>query len=159
MEIRTLYLDTSVIGGPFDEEWKEATLELFRQADLGMYRLVTSIVTTREVMGAPPTVRQQYSSAFPDPAQVYELTAEAESLAQAYLTAGVGTTKYADDARHVAIAAVQGFTVVVSWNFHHLVNLRREAGFNAVNLLRGYPSVRIVSPLELIHENDQDQNV
>ncbi len=58
------------------------------------------------MLGAPPEVRQQYSFAFPDPAQVYELTAEAESLAQAYLTAGVVTPKYADDARHVAIAVV-----------------------------------------------------
>lgn len=69
------------------------------------------------------------------------------------------TPKYADDARHVAIATVQGLTVIVSWNFHHLVNLRREAGFNAVNLLQGYPPVRIVSPLELIHENDEDENL
>lgn len=38
---------------------------------------------------------------------------------------------------------------------HHLVNVRREAGFNAVNLLQGYPSVRIVSPLELIHEDEE----
>ena len=38
-------------------------------------------------------------------------------------------------------------------------NVRREAGFNAVNLLQGYPSVRIVSPLELIHENDEDEEV
>ena len=33
-----------------------------------------------------------------------------------------------------------------------MVNVRREAGFNAVNLLQGYGSVRILSPLELIYE-------
>ena len=159
MKIPMLYLDTSVIGGCFDDEWKEATLELFRQAGLGLYRLATSVVTTREVLGAPPEVQQQFSSTFTDPAQIHELTAEAESLAQAYLAAGVVTQKYADDARHVAIATVQGLAVIVSWNFHHLVNLRREAGFNAVNLLQGWPSVRIVSPLELIHENDNDEDL
>ena len=47
----------------------------------------------------------------------------------------------------------------MSWNFHHLVNLRREAGFNAVNLLQCYPAVRIVSPLELIHENVEDKDL
>jgi hypothetical protein len=46
--------------------------------------------------------------------------------------------------------------VIVSWNFRHLANLRREAGFNAVNLLQGYPQVRILSPLELIHENEDE---
>ena len=84
---------------------------------------------------------------------------EAESLAQAYVAAGVVTAKYADDARHVAIATVQGIAVIVSWNFHHLANLRREAGFNAVNLLQGYPQVRILSPLELIHENDEEEEL
>jgi len=39
MEIFTLYLDTSIIGGCFDDEWKEATLELFRQASLGLYTI------------------------------------------------------------------------------------------------------------------------
>ena len=143
MKTPTLYLDTSVIGGCFDDEWRDATLELFRQAGLGLYQLTTSVVTAREVLGAPPEVQQQLSSTFTDPAQIHELTAEAESLAQDYLAASVVTSKYADDARHVAIATVHGLAVIVSWNFHHLVNLRREAGFNAVNLLQGYPPVRM----------------
>jgi hypothetical protein len=37
MKIPTLYLDTSVIGGAFDDEWKDATLELFRLASSGSY--------------------------------------------------------------------------------------------------------------------------
>ena len=69
------------------------------------------------------------------------------------------TAKYADDARHVAIATVESVAVIVSWNFRHLANLRREAGFNAVNLLQGYPQVRILSPLELIHENDEEEEL
>ena len=41
--------------------------------------------------------------------------------------------------------------MLVSWNFKHLANVRRESGFNAVNLLQGYPPVRIVAPTFLIH--------
>ncbi len=156
MKIRTLYLDTSVIGGGFDDEWKDATLELFRLASGGSYRLVTSVVTRREVQDAPPRVQQQFAELFTDSARVHLLSDEAESLAQAYVAAGVVTAKYTDDARHVAIATVQNVLVIVSWNFHHLANLRREAGFNAVNLLQGYPQVRILSPLELIHENEEE---
>ena len=159
MKIPTLYLDTSVVGGYFDDEWRDATRELFRQAGLGLYRLAASVVTAREVQGAPPEVREHFAVNFADPAQIHELTDEAESLAQAYLAAGVVPPKYADDARHVAIATVHGLAVIVSWNFHHLANLRREAGFNAVNVLQGYPQVRILSPLELIHENDEDKDV
>ena len=50
------------------------------------------------------------------------------------------------------------FQYLVSWNFKHLVNVQREAGFNAVNLLPGYPPIRIVNQLELIPGN-QDQNL
>lgn len=159
MKIPTLYLDTSVIGGGFDDEWKDATLELFRQANGGLYRLETSVVTERELQNAPIRVQDQFTELFPDTKRVHLLSDEAESLAQAYVAAGVVTLKYTDDARHVAIATVQGVAVIVSWNFHHLANLRREAGFNAVNLLQGYPQVRILSPLELIHENDEDEDI
>ena len=44
---------------------------------------------------------------------------------------------------------------LVSWNFKHLVNIEREKGFNAVNLLQGYPAVRIVAPTFLIHGHEE----
>lgn len=156
MKVRTLYLDTSVIGGCFDHQWSEATLELFRQAGFGLYRLVASVVTAREVLAAPVEVQRKFASVFVESEQIYELTAETEALARAYVAAGVVTTKYIDDARHVAIATVHGLPVIVSWNFRHLANLRRESGFNSVNLLQNYQPVRILSPLELIHGHDED---
>lgn len=66
--------------------------------------------------------------------------------------------KFADDARHAALGTVHGIRLLVSWNFRHLVNVRREAGFNAVNLLQGHPPIRIVSPKELIYANDDEES-
>ncbi len=86
------------------------------------------------------------------------MTPRAEELAQAYLAAGVVSDKYADDARHVAIATTHGIGVLVTWNFHHLANYRREAGFNRVNLENGYPAIRIISPLEIVYES-QDEGI
>ncbi len=159
MSVPTLYLDTSVIGGGFDDSWKEATRELFRQGGLGLYSLAASVVTVRELQGAPLEVRQFFAMNFLHPEQIHELTAEAETLAQAYVAASVVTKKFVDDARRVAIATVHGISVIVSWNFRHLANLHREAGFNAVNRLQNYSQVRILSPLELIYESDQDQGL
>lgn len=68
------------------------------------------------------------------------------------------TRKFADDARHVAICTVHGIRHLVSWNFRHLVNVQREAGFNAVNLLQGYPPISIVNPKELIYVNTDDES-
>jgi len=47
---------------------------------------------------------------------------------------------------------------VHDWNFRHLVNVQRSAGFQRSHLLHGWPSVRIVNPLELIYGN-QDQDI
>ena len=92
------------------------------------------------------------------PEMLIETNEEMDTLAQAYLAQGVVTPKYEDDARHVAACTVSGINLLVSWNFRHLVNVQREAGFNAVNLLQGYLLVRIINPLELIYGN-QDQNL
>ena len=153
----SLYLDTSTIGGYFDEEWQEATRELWRQMEAGQWRFLSSDVTTQEIQGAPENVRELFGRTFA-PAMLLKLTDEMEDLAAAYLRQGVVPPKYKDDALHVAACTVARVAFLVSWNFRHLVNVQREAGFNGVNLLQGYLSVRIVNPLELIYGN-QDQNL
>jgi len=154
MHIQSLYLDTSVIGGYHDTEWLADTRELWQQAQAGQWRLVTSIVAEAELKNAPANVRDLFAATF-DASNILDTSTEIEDLAQAYLAAGVVPPKFADDALHVAMATVHGVRLVVSWNFKHLVNVRREDGFNAVNLLQGWPAVRIVSPKEIIHAHDK----
>jgi predicted nucleic acid-binding protein len=155
VKIPTLYLDTSVIGGRFDEEFKGATRELFRQANLGLYQLFVSVVTESEIQNAPAEVQKLFIETFASAEQILPLTEESEKLARAYVTAGVVSPNYVDDARHVAIATVEQINLVVSWNFKHLANYRREMGFNGVNCLQGYRPVRILTPMELIYGDPQ----
>jgi hypothetical protein len=68
------------------------------------------------------------------------VTDEMEDLAPAYLRQGVVTPKYADDATHVAVCTVARLQYLVSWNFKHLVNVQREAGFNARESVAGLPA-------------------
>ena len=112
--------------------------------------LVSSVVVEEEIEPAPEPVRRLYAQTFPEENRL-ALSMAAIKLAGFYVQQGVVTPKYLSDARHVAVCAVVGITHLVSWNFRHLVNVEREAGFNAVNGLHGYASVRIVSPLELIY--------
>ena len=148
-----LYLDSSVIGGYFDDEWRDATRELWRQMEAGLFRFVTSTVTVDELTVAPENVRALFASTFPVETLI-EAGAESESLAAAYISHRVVSPKYTDDARHVATCTVAEIEYLVSWNFRHLVNVEREKGFNAVNLLQGYRTVRIINPLSLIYENE-----
>jgi len=159
MKIPALYLDTSAIGGYHDDEWMADTRELWRQREAGLWRFVASGLVAQELTAAPENVRQLFIATFDPAADLLLFTEEAEVLAQAYLTAGVVTLKYADDARHVAICTVHHVDHLVSWNFRHLVNVRREAGFNAVNLLQGYPPVSIVNPKALIYGHDPEQDL
>jgi len=83
------------------------------------------------------------------------LSSEADALASAYLGQKVVPRDYEDDALHVAVCSVARIGYLVSWNFKHLANVRHEAGFNAVNLLQGYPPVRIEAPTFLIHGHEE----
>jgi predicted nucleic acid-binding protein len=157
VKLPTLYLDTSVLGGYFDDEFKAATQELWRQMEQGRFRFFTSIVTVDELTEAPERVRELLATAF-DPGNILEITEEMEQLAAAYMKQAVLTPKYSDDARHVVVCTVARIDYLVSWNFRHLVNVEREKGFNVVNLLQGYPTLRIVNPLELIY-GDKEESV
>jgi hypothetical protein len=157
MHARSLYLDTSVIGGYFDPEFMADTRVLWRLREKGRFRFITSRLVFQEIAGAPERVRNLMRATF-EPVDVLERTAEAEQLAQAYLAQRVVPPDYDDDARHVAVCTVAHIEYLVSWNFKHLANARRESGFNAVNLLQGYPALRIVSPTFLIHGDDQEKD-
>ena len=159
MKTPTLYLDTSAIGGYFDVEWMADTRELWQQRVAGSWRFLASGLVAQEIAGAPDNVRQLFADTFNPASDLLPFTTEAETLAQAYLIAGVVSPKFADDARHVALCTVHHVDHLVSWNFRHLVNVRREAGFNAVNLLQGYPPVSIVNPKELIYGHDLEQDL
>lgn len=151
----SLYLDTSVIGGYFDSEFRADTRALWRLRDAGRFRFVTSQVVSNEVARAPAQVRELMRVTFPGEG-VLERTPETERLAEVYIAQNVVPAGYLDDARHVAICCVSNVDYLVSWNFKHLANWRRQSGFNAVNLLQGYPPVHIVAPSFLIHGHKEE---
>jgi len=144
----SLYLDSSTIGGYFDDAFKTATAQLWKRWEAHEYVFHASVLVDFEITRAPRRVRDLFAKTF-SPGTLLPLTREADSLAQRYLAEKIVPAAFADDALHVAIAVTHAIPYIVSWNFKHLVNIRREAGFNAVNVLLGHPLVRIVSPLEL----------
>ena len=105
------------------------------------------------IVPSKPMVPSKSASTFPTES-LLDITTEAESLAATYVSRHVLPPKFTDDARHVAACTVAQLEYLVSWNFRHLVNVEREKGFNAVNMLQGYRTVRIDNPLELIFGNE-----
>lgn len=122
MRTSDLYLDTSVMGGYFDDEWKLPTRELWRQMEAGQWRFFTSVVAVEELAEAPERVRELFQTSF-DAEAILDFTDEMDELAAGYVAQGIVTPKYQDDARHVAVCAVSRMDLLVSWNFRHLVNV------------------------------------
>ena len=60
--------------------------------------------------------------------------------------------KYLLDAQHIALATINHVDVLISWNFKHIVNLRRIQLYNSINLKYGYSLLEIRSPREVINE-------
>lgn len=81
-----------------------------------------------------------------------QLGAEASELAEAYIAAAVISPGMRADAQHIAIATVGRVDVLASWNFKHIVNLERIHGYNSVNLRKGYPTIEIRTPREVLSE-------
>ena len=130
-------MDASVIGGCEDVECAEASLALWRLFIKGTFTQVLSEHTLRELYGAPHAVRTRVLE-IPEENQIVLLdTAEADSLAEAYLAHGIVGPGSRSDALHVALATIARVDVLVSWNFKHIVNLGRIRLFNAVNLEQG----------------------
>ena len=77
------------------------------------------------------------------------LTEEIITLRNAYLTAGVVTSKSINDATHVAAVTVARADAIVSWNFKHIVRLDKIKAYNQINLLNGYGILTIISPKEV----------
>lgn len=149
-----IYIDTSVLGGYFDDEFAEATTRLFDALRAGKWVAIVSNVTRAELRRAPAEVRALLDAL---PAAGVEAVAsddESEALAEAYLLAGVVPRTMARDALHVALATCHHADILVSWNFRHLVNWSRVRAFNAVNLRLGFAMVEIRSPLEVSFDGE-----
>jgi hypothetical protein len=83
------------------------------------------------------------------PFVVLPIREEARRLAQEYVSRGVFSPGTIEGAVHVAVAVVSGQNILVSWNFRHLVNRRRRALINEVNILLGYRTIEILAPPEV----------
>ena len=149
-----IYLDTSVIGDAFDEEFKKITIQLFEMAVAKKITLVISDVTEKELANAPLEVISFFSALNKDDIEFISNNEECTNLANVYIKEGVvGQTSF-DYCQHIAIATVYKVDVLASWNFKHIVNIIRIRAYNSVNLKLGYTVLEIRPPNQIIdYEN------
>lgn len=144
-----IYADTSVLGGCEDDEFREPSRRLLEAFQRGDLMLVLSELTVRELEGVPEAVKVALGSVPDEHIEALALSQEADELASAYIRDGAIGARMQADALHIALATVARVDVLVSWNFRHIVNLKRIHAYNAVNLKRGYPLLEIRTPREV----------
>ena len=143
-----LYLDTSVFGGFYDDEFSEHTIPIFERISRGEFILIYSTITQEELENAPTQVKTLVRNLKMEFTEYVELNAEAIELATCYIQENVvGKTSFAD-CLHIALATLSKADYLVSWNFKHIVNIQRIKGYNFVNLKKGYAQLEIRSPME-----------
>jgi predicted nucleic acid-binding protein len=151
-----LYLDTSVFGGFFDEEFSEFTKPLFERLQNGEFILLFSAVTQEELNSAPEQVKKLVTSLKAENTEFMETNDEAVELAIQYIAERVvGQTSFADSL-HIALATINRADYLISWNFKHIVNIQRIRGYNAINIKNGYKELEIRSPRDFMTYEDNN---
>lgn len=146
-----IYIDTSIVGGFFDEEFQETTGKLFERLERNEIIFVVSDLLDLELINAPQRVRDLLLNYSPEKFQRIELSEEAVKLADTYIIEKVVGKTSLEDCRHIAMATIHKVDVLASWNFKHIVNLDRIKGYNSVNMKLGYALIEIRSPKDLIN--------
>ena len=135
-----VYIDTSVVGGYFDEEFKDATLKLFDRLVNNEIVFVVSDLLDLELIKAPQKVKEHLLKYSPDKFQRVELTEEAIKLADTYIHEKVVGKTSLEDCRHIAVATIHKVDVLASWNFKHIVSSINKCNTRFSSNLDGYPS-------------------
>jgi predicted nucleic acid-binding protein len=155
-----IYLDTSIVNFLFAEDapdFRRLTEDFFAM-HAQKYELFASEVVLVEISRDPnPEHRRKLLGVlerYPIAILPTDQGLEVERMADLYLARRVIPATKREDAFHVAYATVHGMDILLSWNFRHLANVRREKLVAEINRAAGYPELlRLVSPLEVEDEN------
>ncbi|MDR1955539.1 MAG: hypothetical protein LBQ30_01635 [Treponema sp.] len=160
MNIPKIYLETTMFNFPVADDspqYRDDTRKLFEAIKAGKFEPYTSIYATDELQADPDQENRERMLRLVGEYNVQVLgnDEQTERLAEIYVREGAVKATYPTDARHIAVAVVNGLDVMVSLNFQHLVKRKTIEETARINAREGYKSVGIYTPRELI---DHDEN-
>jgi predicted nucleic acid-binding protein len=148
----SIYLETSVIGAYLDAGdpfRRDLTIRWFEH-ELSEYDAYISILVERELERVDEPHRGGYMKVI-EPLERLEFSDEAAILAEGYISRGIFHRKFMADAFHVALASIHKIDYLVTWNFGHLANVRKQARIKLFNTAAGFFSPTIITPEFLVH--------
>jgi len=148
----SLYLETSVVGAYLDngEPFRRDLTIRWWEHELKEYDVFSSLLVRRELERIAEPHRTGYLKII-KPLKDLELNEEVAILAEGYISRGIFHRKYIADAIHVALASFHKIDYLVTWNFGHIANVRKQARIRLFNTAAGFFSPVIVTPEFLVH--------
>lgn len=131
--MKSVYTDTSVVGGCFDHEFKEYSLGLFGEFKRGVKKMMYSDVLIEELIGAKQAVRDQMKKVPSIFKTKVKTIVKATNLSKAYIEEGILGSIDENDALHIALATLHSADVLASRNFKHIVNQGKIKQYNSIN--------------------------
>jgi hypothetical protein len=127
---------------------QDATREVWSQLSIKYESYISALVFEEAERGDPGQARMRLAAIEPFP--MLDVDDEARSLAQKIILRRAVPSEYPEDALHIAVAAVNGMDVVLTWNFAHLNNPFTRKMVRQVVEGEGYECPEICSPEELL---------
>ncbi|MDQ3635796.1 MAG: hypothetical protein M3405_14985 [Acidobacteriota bacterium] len=149
---KSLYLETSVVGAYLDngEPFRRDLTIRWWEHELKEYRSFISILVKRELECLSEPHRTGYLNLI-KPLNNLDLPEEAAILAEGYISRGIFHRKFLGDALHVALASFHKIDYLVTWNFGHIANVRKQSRVRLFNTAAGFFVPMIVTPEFLVH--------
>ncbi len=88
--------------------------------------------------------------------RILELNEDADNLAGIYIKEGIIPGKKIEDAQHIGIATTNNIDVLLSWNFKHLTNIKKQKAVKIINEKEGfYCPLILTNPMEVLYEEEE----
>ena len=161
MTKRTVYLETSVIGYATSRPSRDLvvagrqqiTREWFATA-AREYELFVSQLVINECLAGDETAAKKRAALVHGISQL-RITDGAGDLAARLVKSGAIPRKAAEDALHVAVAAVHGIEFLLTWNCRHIANATMRQAIERVCREAGYEPPVICTPEELTNDDEE----
>lgn len=111
---------------------------------------ISQLVVEEASAGDPDAASRR--GAYLEDLNLLELSATALALAERLLADGAVPKAAAEDALHIAVAAVHGMQYLMTWNCKHIANAATRSRIEVVCNEAGYDMPVICTPEELLEE-------
>ncbi len=157
---KRVYIETTIVSYWTAKASRDVVIAGHQEATRGLWPLlgsqfegyVSALVHEEAKRGDPVQAEKRLAAI--EPFSVLEIDDEAQELARRLMAGSAIPEEHPEDALHIALAAVNGMDVLITWNFTHINNPFTCLMIRQVIDNQGYEPPAICSPDELL-ESDQ----